>query len=303
MIANTNIYSIKKNKIDDCIFSILIPSWNNLPYLKLCVESIRKNSIHKHQIIIHVNEGTDGTLDWIESQTDINYTYSSENIGVCYALNYSRTLATTNYIVYINDDMYLCPGWDDVFLQEIKIIGHPYFFLSATCIEPVASSICAIGNDYGRTTESFNEQLLLKEFASLPKKDWSGATWPPNIVHKDVWDIVGGYSIEFSPGMYSDPDFSMKLWKAGVRLFKGLSASRAYHFGSKSVKRIVKNEGYYKFIFKWGITSSTLTNYFLKRGNLFTESMPEPKMTFLLLIKNIFKRIVILHRFIFQKLR
>ena len=31
-----------------------------------------------------------------------------------------------------------------------------------------------------------------------------GATIPPNIVHRDIWDLVGGYSIEYSPGMYSD---------------------------------------------------------------------------------------------------
>ena len=35
------------------VFSILIPSWNNLACLKLCVESIRKNSFFHHQIIVH----------------------------------------------------------------------------------------------------------------------------------------------------------------------------------------------------------------------------------------------------------
>ena len=42
--------------------------------------------------------------------------------------------------------------------------------------------------------------------------DWMGATIPPNIVHRDIWDLVGGYSIEYSPGMYSDPDFTAKLY-------------------------------------------------------------------------------------------
>lgn len=50
------------------IFSILIPSWNNLPYLKCCVESIRKNSTFQHEIVVHVNEGRDGTLEWVRQQ-------------------------------------------------------------------------------------------------------------------------------------------------------------------------------------------------------------------------------------------
>ena len=39
------------------MFSIVIPSWNNLPCLRLCVESLRRNSRHAHQVLVHVNDG------------------------------------------------------------------------------------------------------------------------------------------------------------------------------------------------------------------------------------------------------
>jgi len=81
-----------------------------------------------------------------------------------------------------------------------------------------------------------------------------------------LWDLVGGMSVEFSPGMYSDPDFSMKLWKSGVRLFKGVANSRVYHFGSKSTGRVKKNKGKETFINKWGVSPSTFTGKYLKRG-------------------------------------
>ena len=45
------------------MFSILIPTYNNLEYLKLCIDSIKKNSNFKHQIIVHVNVGRDGTMN------------------------------------------------------------------------------------------------------------------------------------------------------------------------------------------------------------------------------------------------
>jgi hypothetical protein len=192
--------------------------------------------------------------------------------------------------------MYVCPGWDAHLLNEIKSIGHNYFFLSSTAIEPKAQSKCSIEKNYGTTIDRFNEDLLLKEYAQLPMSDWSGATWPPNVVHKDTWDLVGGYSIEFSPGMYSDPDFSMKLWKAGVRLFKGVSKSRVYHFGSMSVKRVVHNKGYYQFIAKWGFTSSLLTNHILKRGEPFTGPLTETAVPATLRIKNFLKRLGISFR-------
>ena len=278
------------------VFSILIPSWNNLPYLQLCIESIRKYSSHTHQILVHVNEGADGTLAWLQLQTDIGYTHSQVNIGVCYALNALRSLVRTNYILYMNDDMVACAGWDEVLYNEIKRIGHSQFFLSATTIEPKAQSACSIEKNYGEDFSSFNPQKLLNEYRQPAFADWSGATWPPNVVHKDVWDLVGGYSTEFSPGMYSDPDFSMKLWQAGIRLFKGMGESRVYHFGSVSVKRVKKNKGYYRFISKWGITSGTFTKYYLQRGKAYKEELSQPQLSFVVRFKNKLKRIIAVYK-------
>lgn len=252
------------------MFSILIPSWNNLGFLKLCIESIEKNSAYKHEILIHVNDGSDGTLEWVR-QKGYKHTHSEENIGVCYALNGLRPLATTDYIMFMNDDMYVCPGWDTALVEEIKRIGHKMFFLSSTLIQPrpfFCKSVIAPAN-YGETVESFDEERLLREYATLPHGDWLGSTWPPNVVHKDLWDLVGGYSIEFSPGMYSDPDFSAKLWMAGVRLFKGVDRSRVYHFEARSTHRIVKNDGSLQFLRKWGITSGSFIRDILHRGEPF----------------------------------
>ena len=61
------------------MFSILIPTFNNLDYLKLCIESIEKNSKFEHQIIIHVNEGTDGSLEFVKN-SNYEFTYSEKNI-------------------------------------------------------------------------------------------------------------------------------------------------------------------------------------------------------------------------------
>ena len=251
----------------DCRFSIVIPSWNNLSFLKICIQSIEKNSSFRHQIVIHVNEGSDGTLDWVRSK-GFDYTHSEENVGVCWAMNACRSLVKTDYIVFLNDDMYMLPGWDSKLWDEIVRIKHKFFYLSSTTIEPGVSPHpgTLAPFDFGFTPETFREEDLLNKFKSIRGQDWSGATWPPSLVHKDIWDLIGGYSIEYFPGLYSDPDFSIKLYEAGVRYFKGIDASRAYHFGSKSTHRITMNQGSKQFLNKWGITSASFTRYFLKRG-------------------------------------
>ena len=133
--------------------------------------------------------------------------------------------------------------------------------------------------NFGTTIETFEEKRLLAEFASLPKEDWCGATRPPNIVHRDIWDLIGGYSVEYSPGLYTDPDFSMKLWQAGVRLFKGVARSRVYHFVSKSVGRVTPNDGRRQFLRKWGMAPSTFYRFFLKKGEPFAGPLADPPLT------------------------
>lgn len=257
-------------------FSILIPTWNNLPFLKCCVESIRKNSMADHEILVYVNEGLDGTAEWCQSQ-NLKFTHSPSNVGVCTALNALFELASEDLICYVNDDMYLCPNWDKVLIDEILSIGHEKFYLSSTMIEPVATgNRCVLApHDFGRHPDAFNETGLLNALPSMQKTDWSGSTWPPSVMHRNMWLAIGGYGEEFSPGLYSDPDVSMKLWRQGVREFKGLGESRAYHFMSKSTGRVKMNDGKTIFLKKWGVSSSWFVKNVLRQGEVYTGPLPE----------------------------
>ncbi|MEN8794268.1 MAG: hypothetical protein ABF294_07465, partial [Flavobacteriales bacterium] len=154
-----------------------------------------------------------------------------------------------------------------VLMDEINQSPDNMFMFSGTMIEPRdTGNPCVIVKDYGNGLDNFEEEKLLSEYAELEKENWSGSTWPPNVVHINTWDLVGGLSTEFTPGMYSDPDFSMKIYNLGIRNFKGLADSRVYHFGSKSTKRVKKNLGRKMFIQKWEMSSGFFTSKYLKQG-------------------------------------
>lgn len=258
------------------MFSIIIPTWNNLAFVKLCVESIRKNSEYIHQVILHINDGSDGTLQWAKDEK-IDFTHSVDNVGICTAVNEAGGKARMDYVMYMNDDMYVCPGWDIHLADEIRKLGTDNFMLSSTMIEPTDhNNPCVIVKDYGTTIDAFRENDLIRECNTLEKANWSGSTWPPTIVHRKYWLITGGYSIELSPGVSSDDDFAMKMWFAGCRIFKGIGKSRVYHFQSKSTLRIKKNNGRKQFLMKWGINQSTFSKYYLRRGQPYTGPQQEP---------------------------
>lgn len=259
-------------------FSILIPTWNNLPHLKLLIRSLKENSAVEHQILIHVNEGNDGTVDWLKEQ-GFPFNHSEENIGICKAMNGLFEMADRQYIVYFNDDMYACQDWDQSMQNAINESSDNRFYFSATMIEPRATgNKCVVDFDAGSGTENFREQDLNDHLPNLKKSDWNGASWPPSLMHRDTWKEIGGFSEEFSPGLYSDPDISMKLWQAGVRDFRGIGDSLVYHFMQKSTGRVKLNDGKKQFLLKWRVSASNFNKNTLKLGTDYNGPLPDAKI-------------------------
>ena len=256
------------------MFSIIVPTFNNLDYLKLCLESIKKNSAFNHEIIIHINEGKDGTKSFLE-KTNYKFSYSEKNSGVCVAFNEAVKKANKKYIVLAHDDMYFCPNWDKVVQSELmKLPENSDFFLSGTMDQPFETYI---NLNCGDTIDNFDEKKLLSELPKIKFEDFQGTHWQPSLIPVKTWDKVGGFSEEFSPGLGSDPDFNMKLWKIGVRLFKGLGKCRVYHFSSLSLRKKAWNNGARTFLLKWGISIKFFKKYYLRSDQVFEDSLSEPK--------------------------
>jgi len=258
------------------MFSIIIPTFNNLDYLKLCLKSLKKNSNYEHDIIIFINEGNDGTLTYVKDN-NLKFLHSDINKGVCFAYNKSTKIAKNKYLVLAHDDMYFCPRWDSVFFDELKKIKVEDFFISGTMVQNFKSYIYL---DCGNSHSNFNEDKLLKELPKIKFNDFQGSHWQPSLVPLTTWNKVGGFSMEFSPGLGSDPDFSMKLWKIGVRLFKGLGSCRVYHFSSISLRKRAWNNGAKTFLLKWGISIKFFKKYYLRSDSVFYDLLNEPKKNF-----------------------
>ena len=258
--------------------SIIVPTYNNLDYLKFLIFSLNKNSKYNHQLILHINDGSDGTLDYAKNNS-FDYTFSQNNIGVCSSLNKASKLVNTNYILYSHDDMFFCKNWDVFLENEIKKFSHNLFYLTGTNIS-VNNGL--INYDCGSSHENFDEQKF-NEFCENDKSlDLQGSHWAPHLIHKELWDKIGGFSEEFDPGDGSDPDFCMKLWNEKVRIFKTISKFKVYHFNSITTRKrgLNLNNGTKTFTLKYGFNPRFFRKYYLKGDgkNHFNGSLREPKM-------------------------
>lgn len=269
------------------MISIIIPSFNNKDYLALCIESLEKNSHFKNEILVHVNEGIDGTIDLLKKK-NIFFTHSNNNVGLCSACNIVSKNSTFDYILYSHDDMYFLPDWDLVLMNKVKELKTNKFYLSSIMINGDPKLNGHLNFNAGDKIENFNEKFLLDNYKNLNHADFQGSTWAPHLIHKELWNRVGGFSEEFSPGAGSDPDLNMKLWNQGVRIFQCLGKSKVYHFGSITIRKkqdkiFKKNQGSLAnkiFLLKWGISIKTFKKHYLKSHYIHNEDLANPKKNF-----------------------
>ncbi len=285
------------------MFSIIIPTFNNVKYLKICIESIKKNSTFNHEIIAHVNLGEDGTKEYLDKE-NIEYTFTNYNAGICEGMNKATKKANFDFILYSHDDFYFCPKWDEILNEEIKKIGHNRFYLSGIMMNNGPLKFNA-GSDF----ETFDEKKLLENYEKINHYDFQGSTWAPHLIHKEIWNKVGGFSEEFYPGTGSDPDLNMKLWREGIRIFKGLSKCKVYHFGSIVTRKYknhptIKTESGSKggkiFLLKWGITFKFFKKHYLRSDSIYEGELPNPKRNILFYLELIICKLNFIYLKIFN---
>ena len=101
-------------------------------------------------------------------------------------------------------------------INEIKLMKDDNFYLSGTMIEPNSGHI---PYNFGENLDLREEELLSK-YEKINSYDHQGTHFAPHLVSKKMWNKAGGFSEEFNPGMASDPDFNMKLWKEVLEFLK-----------------------------------------------------------------------------------
>ena len=169
-----------------------------------------------------------------------------------------------------------------------------------------------ISFDCGNNTLNFDEKKFLSSYKNFNYFDFQGSTWAPHLIHKDLWKKVGGLSEEYFPGTGSDPDLNMKLWKEGVRIFKGLNDFKVYHFGSivtrkykyhPSVTTESGSKGGKIFLLKWGISIKFFKKFYLQSNKKYERELTQPKYTIPFLLNYLICKITYIYlKFFYKKI-
>ena len=234
-----------------------ISTYNNLPYLKLAVQSVRTHSYWKDApFIIHAENCTDGTNEWLEEnapQYNLQY-YIDENDnpkGIGGGMNFCAEKVSTEYINFLHSDFYVTKNWDLELMKIHDKYEDEKLWVNSFRIEPNMFG----DNDrpgthfvpkeaFGAYHEDFNPKLMLdyaKQIAEKNDFEIPKGEGVSGLVRKSWWDHIGGNDPLFAPTSWDDYDLFLRMLNEGGK-FLMPTKSIVWHFGARGSHRLEEND-------------------------------------------------------------
>ena len=220
--------------------SFIIPSYNNLRYLKNAYRSIRTWEDKDHEIVILDDASVDGTSEWLDSLKDPNLIIwkneTGKRIGHTITYDIGVDLSTNDIFSIFHADMFVGENYAKNLVKHLdrgKVV-------TATRIEPPLhpSGREKITRNFGLWPEEFREDDFIKfvrEEQERSKDQTTKGIFAPWSMYKEDYLKVGGHDPLFAPFPYEDSDIFQRFLLAGYEVLQSRDAL-VYHLTCRGHK-------------------------------------------------------------------
>ena len=228
-----------------------ISTYNNLPFLKLTVKSVRQNCYYNDMpIFIFAENCTDGTNEWLAENADeleIEYyieTGNEEQRGIGGGIDLCVSKVKTEFVNILHSDFWVAPNqdiellklYDDVdgrliassFRIQPNIFPNDPEYRPGTMFVPV--------DEFGAYDDDFQSEYFDKWSTEFSKDNdirvrKAGGAGYFCRVEDHLW--IGGNDPIFEPMYWEDKDLFMRMQMEGYK-FIMTSKSVVWHFASRT---------------------------------------------------------------------
>lgn len=238
----------KKHNRPEC--SIIIPVYNKFEYTVQCLKYLKENTIASYEVIV-VDDCSDREdmemLGQIEGLTIIQ---NKEPLGFAKSCNRGAGLASTEYLLFLNNDTIPMKHWLAPMLdimrkdKEVGIVGSKLLYPGTKTIQHAGVAFNQHGlpvhihkSKQGRDPEVTRDYYV------------NAVTGASLMTRKSLFERIGGFDESFQNG-YEDIDYCLRSGENGYLTWY-CANSQLYHYESISEGRInytqeVHNRNYFQ---------------------------------------------------------
>lgn len=215
---------------DNPLVTIIVPVYNQIDFTWRCLRSIADTPVkYPFEVIVVDDCSSDTTSEILGQITGVRIVRNEVNQGFIRTCNHGARHALGQYLLFLNNDTYILPGWMDELVDtftaipEAGLVGSKLLFPNGALQE--AGGIIwndASGWNYGR-----GDSPEKPEYSYLREVDYcSGASI---MLTKQLFNQLGGFDEHYLPAYGEDSDLAFRIREAGKKvLYQPLS--RIIHF-------------------------------------------------------------------------
>jgi GT2 family glycosyltransferase len=214
--------------------SIVIPIYGQLAYTLNCLESLfLQASKYSAEIIIIDDRSPDTSGQHLPGVRGIRYHLQPKNGGFIKSCNTGGEMARGRYVLMLNNDTRVVPGWLDGLLDSFTLfpqaglVGSKLFYADGS-LQEAGGIIWRSGNcwNYGR-----NDDPNRPEYSHARQVDYiSGCSI---VIPTALWRALGGFDPLFSPAYCEDADLCLRIAALGHEVWLQ-PQSRIVHYEGKT---------------------------------------------------------------------
>ncbi len=196
--------------------SVIIVNYNGGQYLERCLTTLLPTLGPEDEVLLVDNGSTDGSAEWVERRFPfVQVIRSPVNGGFSYGCNLGARHARGTYLVFLNPDTAVSPGW----LEElIAALQDPGVALATPCIllMDAPARVNTLGNDVHYTGLAFCRGIGTPRPVIGEVEDVAAISGAAFALRREVWEALGG--MDEACFLYvEDTDLSWRAVLAGYR--------------------------------------------------------------------------------------
>ena len=226
--------------------SIVVPVYNQVPFTLACIDALISSATrYRFEILVGDDGSTDATAVALAvPMPGVRHIRHVENLGFVGNCNATAAQALGRYLVFLNNDTIVLPGWLDELIgtleadQRIGLAGSKLIFPDGR-LQECGALVWRDGSawNYGRLSDPRRP-----EFCYLRDVDYvSGASIA---LSRALWNDLGGFDTLFKPAYAEDADLAFRVRALGLRTvvqplsqllhFEGISSGTDLGVGAKA---------------------------------------------------------------------
>lgn len=200
------------------LFSIVIPHWNGLTHLPVCMAALRCQTYPNVEILVADNGSTDGSQDYLRREyPEAHIVQLDRNYGFTGACNAGMRAAQGAYIALLNNDTEADPGWVIALVNAFERHPEAGFLASKMMLFDRRDHLHTAGDFYGVDGWPGNRGAWMPDHGQFERETYVfSACAGSSVYRRAMLEDIGLLDDDFFFGM-EDIDLAWRAQSAGYR--------------------------------------------------------------------------------------